>query len=166
MIPSRAQDTLARVAASTERGLAAGIAPALEFVVYGMPGPQGSKKLVGRDGKGRGILVESSKKVKPWRAQVHIAAMPEVAVLGPVEAEMIFTLPKPRKIPKGRAPVPDRYPDVSKLARSTEDALVSAGAIEDDGRIVGYRGLWKRYPNEGKDALDQPGCVIRIWRLT
>ncbi len=149
------------------------MSPALTITVYGIPGPQGSKKLVGRDGKGRGILVESSKKVKPWRALVYHETLAVMgrdshdvpAISGPVEVEMIFTLPRPKKIPKGRSHLPDRYPDVSKLARSTEDALVSAGTIEDDGRIVGYRGLWKRYPGEGVDALDRPGCVIRIWPL-
>jgi hypothetical protein len=39
--------------------------------IYGMPAPQGSKKLVGRTGKGRGILIESSRKAAPpWREAV------------------------------------------------------------------------------------------------
>ena len=47
----------------------------IEFVVHGMPAPQGSKKFVGLSKSGRGLLVESSKKVKPWRQDVVAAAI-------------------------------------------------------------------------------------------
>jgi Holliday junction resolvase RusA-like endonuclease len=156
--------------------MAAGKADVVEIRVVGLPGPQGSKKLVGRDGKGRGILVESSKKVKPWREAVVWAAREAMeegalslerhcngAVIGAVSVEMIFTLPKPKSAPKRRATLPDRKPDLSKLVRSTEDALTTAGVYEDDARIVECRSA-KRYPGEGPDALDVPGCVIRIAR--
>ena len=53
--------------------LAALGAPAVQLRVLGTPGPQGSKKATGRMGE-RVRLVESSKKVKPWRAQVTAAA--------------------------------------------------------------------------------------------
>ena len=41
----------------------------IEFFVEGIPASQGSKRHVGR-----GILIESSKRVKPWRSDVRIAA--------------------------------------------------------------------------------------------
>lgn len=138
------------------------------ITVYGMPGPQGSKKFVGMSKAGRGILIESSAKVKPWRQDV-IAAWREqnpsyAGFLGPLRVSMTFTLPKPKSAPKTRVTYPDRKPDLSKLVRSTEDALTDAGAWEDDARVVELTAA-KRYPNEGPDALSSPGCVIRIERI-
>ena len=43
------------------------------IIVRGDPAPQGSKKFVGMAG-GRGLMVESSKRVKPWRQDVVAAA--------------------------------------------------------------------------------------------
>jgi Holliday junction resolvase RusA-like endonuclease len=138
----------------------------LTITVYGMPGPQGSKKLVGRDGKGRGILVESSKKVKPWRQTVGAAAIEAMGgagcgVMGPIAVDMIFTLPKPKNAPKRSTTYPSKKPDLSKLIRSTEDALTDVGAIEDDARIV-CTWAQKVYPGEGTDSLPVPGVLIRI----
>ena len=133
----------------------------MKLTVIGMPAPQGSKRFMGTRG-GKGILVESSKKVKPWReAVVYAARENKERVSGPVNVEMIFTLPKPTSAPKRRRTWPDRKPDLSKLIRSTEDALTDAGAWEDDARVVDLR-AGKRYPSEGKGALDVPGAVIWI----
>lgn len=137
------------------------------IIAYGIPGPQGSKKFVGlAKTTGRGILVESSKKVAPWRQQVKAAAAlvrdGRPPLDGNLVVRMTFTLPKPKSAPKRRRTYPNVYPDVSKLARSTEDALVQAGLIRDDARIVGYDKLWKSYPNEDVDALEAPGVRIEI----
>jgi Holliday junction resolvase RusA-like endonuclease len=111
----------------------------LTIDVLGTPAPQGSKSFKGMRG-GHAILVESSKKVGPWRAAVEAATRARMALTGwvmldePVEVSMIFWLARPQTAPKGRI-APDRYPDLSKLARSSEDALVTAGAIADDARI-------------------------------
>jgi Holliday junction resolvase RusA-like endonuclease len=143
----------------------------IAITVYGVPGPQGSKRFMGMRG-GKGILVESSKKVKPWREAVKWAAMTAredagyyagsgrgSVLRGAVEVEMIFTLPRPKSAKKGvRA---DKRPDLSKLVRSTEDALTDAGAWEDDARVVRCISA-KVYPGEGQDSLDVPGAVIRI----
>jgi Holliday junction resolvase RusA-like endonuclease len=136
-------------------------------VVYGMPGAQGSKRFVGLAKKtGRGILIESSKKVAPWRQDVKAAAELVRNGAAPIDGKLVlrmtFTLPKPKSAPKRRRTYPNVYPDVSKLARSTEDALVQAGLIRDDARIVGYDKLWKAYPNEDVDALEAPGVRIEI----
>lgn len=142
----------------------------MRIVVYGMPAPQGSKRYVGTSKTGRGILVESSAKVRPWRQDVKAAALESraanemgmrVAVCGPLNVHMIFTLPKPASAPKRRRTWPDRKPDLSKLVRSTEDALTDAGVWEDDARIVRLVAS-KCYPGEGPDALHIPGAVIEI----
>lgn len=164
MTPTRADNLRARVAASTELAVEAGIAPALVVFVYGVPGPQGSKRHVGS-----GVMVESSAKVKPWReavkwAFVELGAIAGYHVPGPVRLQLVFTLPKPTSAPKRRVTVPMRKPDLDKLIRSTKDALTQVQAFEDDARVVELTAA-KRYPGEGVDALERPGCVIRIWRM-
>lgn len=132
--------------------------------VYGSPGPQGSKKFVGRSKSGRGIMIESSTKVKTWREAVKSAALDVVTgtIIGAVEVEMIFYMPKPKSAPKGRVTWPDRRPDLSKLVRSTEDALTDAGVWEDDARIIRcFSG--KAFAGENSDALRSPGAIIKIW---
>ncbi len=135
----------------------------VEIRVIGLPAPQGSKRLIGHTKAGRGILVESSAKVKPWREAVKYAAWDATRerLAGPVDVEMIFTLPKPRSAPKTRRTWPDRKPDLSKLVRSTEDALTDAGVWEDDARVVRCVAA-KVFPREHPDALVVPGAVIRI----
>jgi Holliday junction resolvase RusA-like endonuclease len=142
-----------------------------ELVVYGQPAPQGSKSFMGVKG-GRGILVESSKKVKPWRQDVKAAAeafieplRPWTPLDGPLVARMVFTMRKPASAPKRRTTYPDRIPDLSKLVRSTEDALVEAGLLKDDARIVKYVDTAKVFPGEGEHALDSTGAHITIWTM-
>lgn len=140
-------------------------APApLVITVIGHPAPQGSKRHVGG-----GVMVESSRHVKPWRQDVVTAARDAIRTPpldGPLTVRMVFTLRKPVSAPKRRRTWPDRTPDLSKLARSTEDALVTAGAITDDARIVEYARLAKVYPGEDPDALDVPGCYIEVRQVT
>ncbi len=141
----------------------------MTITVIGTPGPQGSKRFMGRAKSGRGILVESSAKVKPWREAVKWAAREAMAKLypdvgciglfGPVWVEMTFTLPRPKSAKKGA--LPSNRPDLSKLVRSTEDALTDAGVWEDDARVTRCMAR-KVFPGEGPGSLNVPGCVIRI----
>jgi hypothetical protein len=66
-----------------------------------------------------------------------------------------------KSAPKKRVTWPDRRPDVDKMVRSTLDALVQVGAIEDDARVIECLSR-KVFPKEHKDALDVPGAVIRV----
>lgn len=143
----------------------------IDFIVHGMPAPQGSKKFVGLNKSGRGVLVESSKKVKPWRQDVLAAAIEAREKLGalcpldgPLLVSMVFTVPKPASAPKKRRTWPDKKPDVSKLARSTEDAISDSGLWVDDARVVGYTRLAKVFPGEDADSLASPGVRISIKR--
>jgi Holliday junction resolvase RusA-like endonuclease len=137
----------------------------IEIVVYGSPAPQGSKSFKGIHG-GRAVLAESSKKVRPWRQDVKAAAEQVTAGLAPIDApvrvRMVFTVPKPASAPKRRQTWPMRMPDLSKLARSTEDALSDAGVWKDDARVVEYARLAKVYPGEDAEALERPGARIVI----
>jgi Holliday junction resolvase RusA-like endonuclease len=139
-----------------------------DFIVYGMPAAQGSKKFVGVK-NGRGILIESSKAVKPWRDSVKAAATVARDGAAPLDgtlvARMVFTLRKPVSAPKTRRTYPDRKPDLSKLVRSTEDALVDAGLIADDSKIVEFERLAKVYPREDPEALEIPGVRISVRKI-
>jgi crossover junction endodeoxyribonuclease RusA len=138
----------------------------LTIIVYGAPAPQGSKKFVGRAKSGRGIMVESSKKVRPWRDDVKMAALAvrhgSPPIDAPIRVRMVFTMPKPASAPKRKRSFPMRMPDLSKLARSTEDALTDAGIWRDDARVVEYARLAKVYPGEDPEALEAPGVRIVV----
>ena len=150
---------------------------ALCIVVRGSPAPQGSKSFkgtfTGADGRTHAKLAESSKKVKPWRQDVKAEAERVISQLrgfvtldGPLRVSMVFTIPKPASAPKRRRVWPDKKPDLSKLTRSTEDALSDAGVWRDDARIVEYSRLAKVFPGEDPDALTSPGVVIVIEPVT
>lgn len=136
----------------------------VEFVVYGVPGPQGSKRFLGVQG-GKGRMIESSKKVAPWRESVMWAAKaalgPEPMFDGPLRVTMVFTVAKPKSAPKRKRTWPMSVPDGSKLVRSTEDALTACGFWRDDARVVECM-YSKRYPGEGDGSLPAPGARIVV----
>jgi len=157
--------------------MVAGPPPGISFTVYGLPAPQGSKRHVGN-----GVMIESSKNVKPWRQDVKQAALDAIHELdgwtpldGPLMASMVFTFARPKghyrtgrnaHLLRDAAPArPHGMPDLSKILRSTEDAL--KGVVwADDARVVGYEQLGKWYAGTyAPDVLPMPGCVIRVWPL-
>lgn len=107
----------------------------LRFFVPGVPAPQGSKRHVGR-----GVLVESSKALRPWRDSVAWAALDAATDQGwtgndlPVAVVATFYLPRPKSAPKSRV-VPAVRPDLDKLARALLDALTTT-VLHDDGQVV------------------------------
>lgn len=148
----------------------------LTITVHGVPGPQGSKKArpvykgrgADRVFTGRVAQQESSKKVKPWREAVEQAALEAMMpgapwrLDGPLVAEFVFSLPRGKTV---RRTHHTTYPDLSKLIRSTEDALTKAGVWADDARVVAYHRPRKVYAGDADpDALAVPGAVIRVWR--
>lgn len=162
--------------------------PEVHLRVRGTPAPQGSKRHVGK-----GIMVESSKLVKPWREDVRTAAeswiMGRVMALhgsanrelwtpldGALRGSMVFTFARPKGhyrtgrnahlLREGAPSHPIGPPDLSKLVRSTEDALTSAGLWRDDARVVQYVNAAKVYAGEDRDALEAPGVSIRLWRVS
>ena len=122
----------------------------IELTVYGTPAPQGSKRHVGN-----GILIESSRKVTPWREAIVSEAIRQklegLRMPGPVVVRMTFYLERPKghTTPKGTrrasAPgFPDRKPDLDKLVRSTLDGLTQAGIVTDDAVVTTIHAA-KRY---------------------
>lgn len=140
--------------------------PVLTVIAHGTPGPQGSKSGWLAPNGTDVLMRESSKKVKPWRRVVRETAQRTLpadwALLDDaLELEMVFTLHRGKTVKRAH---PTVYPDLSKLARSTEDALTGV-VWTDDARIVRYRNLAKHYPLDGNDALTYPGVVIRVYRI-
>lgn len=114
----------------------------IELDVIGTPAPQGSKRHVGG-----GRMVESSKKVKPWRNAIATEA--EKHTFGPwpyVGVVVIFRLKRPKShyrtgrfADQLRADAPEypaKYPDLDKLCRSTLDGLKAGRAFGDDAQVV------------------------------
>lgn len=138
----------------------------LEFRVYGLPAPQGSKRHVGH-----GVMVESSKKVKPWRQDVVQAALDAVRnhqdfapFTGPVAVRITFYFPRPKYhygtgrnagiLKPGAPQFQTANPDLDKCVRSTFDALTTAGVWHDDNLAAEVTAR-KRF-----DTL--PGASIRL----
>jgi len=136
------------------------------FTVAGMaPQPQGSKRHLGN-----GVMVESCKNLKPWRYLVQQAAVAvnHPTITGPVSLSCVFLFPRPKShftikgTIKPSAPTFHSVkPDGSKCLRSTEDALVDAGLLQDDARIA-ISSYTKRYAT----PTEHPGALITIIPLT
>jgi Holliday junction resolvase RusA-like endonuclease len=142
---------------------------AWSFHVLGEPAPQGSKSPKGYRG-GHAVLVESSKRVAPWRGSVTAAAFGAGPCLdGPLVVGMVFALRRPASARK-RDTAPYRYPDLSKLARSTEDAITTAGLWADDARVAAYAPLVKAFAGWLVPGLDDvmvpvPGAIVACAEL-
>jgi len=139
----------------------------MRIVAYGSPAPQGSKRFLGQTKLGRGIMVETSNKVTPWRSDVITACrdIDQEPLTGPVICRMIFSMLRPASVKRAKRPYPSIAPDLSKLCRATEDALQAAGVLRDDALIVEYTRLAKVYVDEDPEALDRPGCLIIMMEL-
>lgn len=130
----------------------------LHLFVPGTPAPQGSKRHVGR-----GILIESSKAVGPWRERVALAAHAErpAAIALPLIGHALsvrlgFVMPRPASAPKRRTPAAIKRPDVDKLARAVLDALTGIW-FTDDSAITDLRAI-KRLAELG----ETPGVSIEL----
>lgn len=127
----------------------------LGFDVIGTPAPQGSKRGFYNKKVGRVQMVESSKKVAPWRQDVVAAALDAAhlagwqAPAGPIRVDITFWIARPRyhyrtgknaHLLRDDAPSwVDKKPDLDKLERATFDALTTSAVIHDDAQIVaGY----------------------------
>ncbi|MCR3719156.1 Holliday junction resolvase RusA (prophage-encoded endonuclease) [Prauserella flava] len=122
---------------------------------------------------GNGVMVESSKRVKPWRADIreHVLARHDGTPLdGPIVASLVFFMPRPKShyrtgcnahLLRSRAPTrPTGKPDIDKLARAVLDALGSDGLNiwHDDAQVVELHAS-KHYifaPDK------KPGVLIRL----
>ncbi|MFW6106538.1 MAG: RusA family crossover junction endodeoxyribonuclease [bacterium] len=150
------------------------------FRVYGQPKPAGSKRARpiykgGEDNRqftGRVVAMETNKGTKLWREIVHAsgAAAWEGRPLldGPLRLVIRFIFLRPKshygtgrnsgklKAQYAACPYRDRMPDLTKLTRSTEDAL-SKVVWTDDSRVVAQE--------TSKGYGDSPGAVVTVQSL-
>jgi Holliday junction resolvase RusA-like endonuclease len=146
----------------------------VSFTVYGTPAPQGSKRaFVGKSGKAH-VIESSHDRVKSWRQAVIDQVrsdgwiVPPFPYSGPLEVTMVFYFKRPQghwrtgrnaHLLRDSAPAyPFGKPDLSKLARSTEDAISDAGIWADDAQVVRYPLLAKYWAT----PVTLPGAVITI----
>lgn len=162
---------------TTQQALITSPSTVIEFVVWGVAQPGGSKKSLPIPKRGGGFVtntngfpvlntVDDNPKAKPWQADVKAAAMR--AYHGPVlDGAVRLSLTFVRVRPKGHfrtgknahllrdgAPgYPTTKPDVLKTARAVEDALTGL-VWRDDAQIVDehLEKVWG----------DRPCVVVRI----
>ena len=138
----------------------------IHLTILGQPAPQGSKVAFSRKGSTRVVMLEQTRKtLTPWRQAVTLQARRQYRRPAPLDVPlsvgMVFVLARPKTV---RRPYPSVTPDLSKLIRSTEDALTDAAVWRDDCLVVAFHELAKVYA--GPDApLDQPGVLISICPL-
>ncbi len=160
------EDYLTGLRSSASPGSPPTPADPLHLRVYGLPAPQGSHRHVGR-----GVMLESSKQVKPWRQDVAsavLAAYQGPLIEGAVAVAVVFLFPRPKGHFGKRGLLPSAPAhltsmgrgDLDKLLRSTFDAL-SAGAggtlLRDDSQVVSVTAE-KRYCT----AEEPPGALLTV----
>lgn len=143
----------------------------LAFTVHGTPAGQGSKRHVGR-----GVMIEQSKRVRPWREAVKHAALDAIAawestrstpwtpLMEPVHITVTVRIPRPKShyrtgrfadILRDDAPTyAPNTPDLDKALRAIFDALTDAGVWRDDRQVVAV------YATKVYDS--RPGAVVRV----
>ena len=124
--------------------------------------PQGSKKHVGK-----GIMVETCKRLKSWRKEVSLRAklIVDEIIEEPVEVEVVFWFKRPLKhyLPNGMvrqsAPVyitNKNKGDLDKHCRALLDSLTKS-AFADDSQVVSLHAVKKYCETES-----QTGATIKI----
>jgi crossover junction endodeoxyribonuclease RusA len=112
------------------------------FTVWGIAAPQGSKRHVGK-----GMMLESSDRVRPWRQDVRFAALeerpPNWDMATPMRLDLVFWFPRPAshygtrngisylKANAPIEPVSARIGDIDKLQRAVFDALTGVAYLDD-----------------------------------
>ncbi len=133
--------------------------------VDGRPAPQGSKNafVIGK----RAVMVEASKHLPAWRADIILAVKKLFAdtedvskFVEPVKVRMTFFLDRPKQ-PKWKV-YPGGKPDLDHYIRAVGDALTIGGLIADDALIVKIQAekVWC-----GPTTKPEPGATIELWRL-
>jgi Holliday junction resolvase RusA-like endonuclease len=150
----------------------------LTFQVIGLPAPQGSKTMLKHNKSGKMVMLESSKAVKPWRAQVKEAAelalpLDWMMITRAVVLWVVFSLPRPKNHYRSgkfahllRDDAPP-YPvtggnDTDKLERAVMDAITDAKVWADDSLVVSLLGEKVYAGDDRPHALSAPGAWITI----
>lgn len=126
------------------------------FTVYGLPQPQGSKRVVPTRAGPRSIESNEAR-IRPWRSAIAseaaVAMVGKQLATGPVQLRVEFVFPRPKNhFGSGKnagtlkASAPEyvaKAPDVDKLVRAIGDSLTGV-VLRDDAQIA-HVNAWKRY---------------------
>jgi crossover junction endodeoxyribonuclease RusA len=117
----------------------------LEVFVDGSPVPQGSFRHVGN-----GRIIAANPKLNSWRQTIADQLSQKTAVRLIDESctvQLVFTLPRPKSVPKSRRSVPTTKPDLDKLVRAVLDAISLPRYVQllTDDSIVTDLHAAKRY---------------------
>ncbi len=136
---------------------------AAEFFIPGIPRPGGRKRAFVNKRTGRAMIVDACRKNPEWRQAVQWFARQAYdgqPLTEPLKVIMNFQLCRPKahfrtngQVKASAPDYPTTKPDVSKLIRSTEDALTGI-LWRDDAQIITQIGH-KRYDIK-------PGCWISV----
>lgn len=129
----------------------------ISFFVEGVPKPGGSKTGFWNRKANRVIMAPACKGTKAWMDAVAIEAQTKGSKPfdGPVKLSIVFVMPRPKchfkKDGSLKSNAPDwhvKTPDLTKLVRSTEDALKGI-CWRDDCQVV-MGDYTKRFACEGE----------------
>lgn len=136
----------------------------ISFFIPGKPAPGGSKKGFYIKSLNRVVIAPANSKTKPWMAVVSAYAKEAwngPLLQGPLKLSMEFRLLRPKNhygtgkkmnVLKATSPIYSTVkPDLTKLERSTEDALV--GIIMRDDSQVAVKSTHKIYVERDEGVL-------------
>lgn len=144
------------------------------FTVLGKPAPQGSKTY-----KGRGVMVDSCKRLKAWRQLVRKTAKSlrppgwYAKLDAPICISVVFVFARANDQYVNNTPGPDRLKpdapqqctkrigDVDKLCRAILDSLSEGVVYHDDAQVIDLI-AHKRYAND----REQPCAIITVTALS
>ncbi len=122
-----------------------------DFMVYGIPAPQGSKTRMPNGAMVEGSSATGRAKLKNWRSAVAEMAAHVAANLGPIDGpvhiDVTFRFPVAKVRAKKAASSQFGYiykaakPDLDKLLRATGDGLAAGGLIARDELIVSWNAI-------------------------
>ena len=140
------------------------------FTVLGKPATQGSKTY-----KGRGVMVDSCKRLKAWRQLVRKTAKSlrpsgwYARLNAPICVSVVFVFARANDQYINNTPGPDRLKpdapqhctkrigDVDKLSRAILDSLSEGVVYNDDAQVIDLI-AHKRYAND----REQPCAIITV----
>ena len=129
----------------------------LEVFVEGSPVPQGSFRHIGN-----GRIIAANPKLNSWRETIANQVSQKTAVRLIDESctvQLVFTLPRPKCVPKSRRATPTTKPDLDKLVRAVLDAISLpryTQILTDDSLVTDLHAA-KRYADH-----TPPGVTIFI----
>jgi Holliday junction resolvase RusA-like endonuclease len=143
----------------------------VSFNALGLPAPGGSKKAFRHRHTGKIVVVDAGgKRTKAWRSIVAAAAREAMADLQMIEPPLMlcieFRMPRPKshldregKLRAGAPWVPMVAPDLTKLLRSTEDAMT--GIVYRDDALIVEQHIHKAYALDEYTGARITVCTIR-----